>query len=235
MNKIINRNSAKLKCVIASRKAKQSRKRKQWIASGFALAMTWLVAIPYLAYGQTGSAPIWLDSDVRSVQYPAETYYTGYAEVRIAAGEGQEKALNRAKQAAVGELSERVRVMVSSEKSSLDISLSGSDMEEQIRSKFVSAVKTASQTEIVGSKVNTWYDAARKTAYAFAYVSKADLTAYYRNQISLYLNKVDGALTSAAELAKKGVKVKARKQCEDVIQHFAIVAYSQDLLTAIDG
>lgn len=192
-----------------------------------------LVLFPCAVMAQ-GTAPAWLDSDVRNMQYPAETYYTGFGEVSVAAGSGQEKSLNRAKQAAIGELSERVRVMVNSEKTSLDISLSGSDMEEQIRSRFVSAIKTASQTEVVGSKVNTYYDASRKTAYAFAYVSKADLAAYHQSQITLYLNKVDGALTSAAELVRKGVKVKARKQCEDVVQHFAIVAYSQDLLTAID-
>jgi hypothetical protein len=201
--------------------------------SNFKAGLLSLVLFPCVALAQ-GTAPAWLDSDVRNMQYPSETFYTGFGEVAVAAGEGQEKALNRAKQAAVGELSERVRVMVSSEKRSIDVSISGSDIEEQIRSKFQSAIKTASQTEVVGSKVNTYYDAARKTAYAFAYVSKAELTAYYQNQITLYLNKVDGALTSAAELAKKGVKVKARKQCEDVIQHFATVAYSQDLLTAID-
>jgi transcriptional regulator NrdR family protein len=197
-----------------------------------ALLLSWML-IPCAVMAQ-GTAPMWLDADVRSAQYPAETHYTGFGEVSVGAGEGQEKALNRAKQAAVGELSERVRVMVSSEKSSLDISLSGSDIEEQIRSKFETAVKTASQTEVVGSKVNTYYDAARKTAYAFAYVSRAELIAYYQKQITLYLNKVESALKIASELAEKGAKVKARKQCEEVIKHFATVAYSQDLLTAVD-
>ncbi|GHV68335.1 hypothetical protein FACS1894199_15410 [Bacteroidia bacterium] len=181
-----------------------------------------------------GTAPLWLDSDVRNIQCPAETHYTGFAEVSVAAGEGQEKALNRAKKAAVGELSERVRVMVSTEKKSTDVSVSGSDIEEQIRSKFVSAVRTASQAEIVGSKVDTYYDVTRKTAYAFASVSKAELISYYQKQIALYLNKVESALKSAAELAQKGAKAKARKQCEEVIQHFATVAFAQDLLTAID-
>ncbi|GHT72817.1 hypothetical protein FACS189456_2370 [Bacteroidia bacterium] len=181
-----------------------------------------------------GTAPLWLDADVRNAQYSAETYYTGFAEVSVSAGEGQERALARAKQRAVGELSERVRVMVSTEKKSTDLSISGSDMEEQIRSKFVSAVQTASRAEVVGSKVNTHYDAAHKTAYAFAYVSKAELISYYQKQIALYLNKVESALKSAAELAQKGAKAKARKQCEEVIQHFATVAYAQDLLTAVD-
>jgi hypothetical protein len=65
-------------------------------------------------------------------------------------------------------------------------------------------------------------------------VSKAELAGYYRKQITLYLNKVDGALTTAAELAGKGYKTKARKECMAVVDAFAAIAYAQDLLTAID-
>jgi hypothetical protein len=167
--------------------------------------------------------------------YPQDVYYTGYAETAVAQGAGQEQALSRAKQTAIGELSERVRVMVNSDKTSIDVSLSGSDIEEQIRSRFSSIVKTTSQTEVTGSKVETCYDSKTRTAYAFAYVGRAELTAYYKKQINLYLNKVEGALRTAAELAEKGYKMKARKQCESVIDAFALIAYSQDLLTALDS
>jgi methyl coenzyme M reductase beta subunit len=181
-----------------------------------------------------GTAPSWLDGDVRNMQYPPETYYSGFAEVVPAQGASQERALTSAKQQAVGELSERVRVVVNTDKTSIDISLGGSDIEEQIRSKFTAMVKTASQTEVVGSKVETWYDSRTRTAYAFARVSKAELAAYYRKQIEWHLNKVDGALRTATELAGKGYKMKARKECMAVVDAFAAIAYAQDLLTAID-
>jgi hypothetical protein len=60
------------------------------------------------------------------------------------------------------------------------------------------------------------------------------LAKYYQSQISHHLNKVEGALQTATELAEKGYKIKARKQCESVIESFARVAYAQDLLTAIN-
>jgi hypothetical protein len=197
-----------------------------------AVAVLW-VLFPCAVTAQ-GSAPVWLDSDVRSLEYPQETYYSGFAEIAVAQGEGQEKALNRAKQAATGELSERVRVTVNSNKTSAAVSLSGSDIEEQIRSKFSSIIQTTSQTEVTGSKVETWYDSRTRTAYAFAYVSRAELAKYYQNQVSLHLNKVEGALSTASELLEKGYKMKARKQCESVVEAFAKVAYAQDLLTAIN-
>ncbi|MDL2305482.1 LPP20 family lipoprotein [Bacteroides sp. OttesenSCG-928-D19] len=180
------------------------------------------------------NAPVWLDSDVRNIQYPQETYYTGFAEVSAAQGESREKALSRAKQVAVGELSSRIRVMISSNKTSIDASFGGSNIEEQIYSRFTSMVKTTSQAEVTGSKVNTYYNNTTRTGYAFAYVSRAELTSYYQKQISLWLNKVDGALQTAEQLAQKGYKMKARKECESVIDLFAQVIYAQDLLTAVD-
>jgi hypothetical protein len=207
---------------------------KRLINSFIIPAMATLVLFPCAVTAQ-GNAPMWLDGDVRNVQYPQDTYYSGFAEVAAAQGEGQEKALNRAKQVATGELSQRVRVTINSNKTSADVSISGSDIEEQIRSKFSSMIQTTSQTEVTGSKVETWYDNKTRTAYAFAYVSRGELAKYYQNQISLHLNKVESALNTAAELAEKGAKTKARKQCESVVEAFAKVAYAQDLLTAIDN
>ena len=181
-----------------------------------------------------GNLPVWLDNDFRNLQYPQETYYTGFSEITTTQGETPERALSKAKVNAMGELSNRVRVQVSTKTVSRKISISGSNIEEQIRSRFSSMVNTASQTEVAGSKVETYYNSSTRTAYAFAYVGRAELKNYYQNQITLYLNKVEGALQTASELAEKGYKMKARKQCEDVIDAFAFVFYAQDLLTAID-
>jgi len=179
-------------------------------------------------------APVWLKSETRNLKYPQQSYYTGYSEVSVAQGEGSDNALARAKQLAIDELSGSIRVVVSSNKTLTDESVSGSAIEEQIRSKFFSEVKTVSQTDVVGSKVDSYFDSKSGTAFAFAYVSKVNLASYYQKQISLWLNKVDGALQSAGEFAQKGYKVKARKQCESVIDLFAKVFYAQDLLTATD-
>jgi hypothetical protein len=201
--------------------------------SNFIFHIFMLALFPCAAVAQ-GNAPTWLDGDVRNLQYPQETYYTGYAEIQLAQGESQEKALGRAKQKAIGELSDRVRVMVNTNNTSIDVSIGGSDIEEQIFSQFSSIVKTGSQTEVVGSKVDVYYDNSNRTAYAFAHVSRAELISYYRKQITLWLNKVDGVLKTAGELVEKGYKMKARKQCESIVEAFARVAYAQDLLTAVD-
>ncbi len=196
------------------------------------LVCTLACLMPTMLIAQT-SAPMWVDVDVRNMQYPQDTYYTGFAEVSVQ-DLSIESAAKRAQQMAIGELSDRVRVTVSSRQQAIDVSYSGSEIEEQIRSRFISLIETASQIDVVGSKVQTYYDAYKKLYYAFAYVSREELRMYYQNQISLYLNKVEGALMIASNLASQGMKVKARQECLGVVDAFAHIAYSQDLLTAID-
>lgn len=179
-------------------------------------------------------APVWLDMDVRNIQYPQHSYYTGYSEVFVGNNETREQAVDRAKQKAVGELSGKIRVFVDTENKSLDISTSGTEFEEKINSVFVSSVKTASQASVVDYKIDTYYDARTNLIYAFAYVGKSELRNYFRSQISLYLDKVAASLATATELLGKGYKMKARNECIAVAENFAIVEYSQDLLTAID-
>ncbi|MDR0559958.1 MAG: LPP20 family lipoprotein [Prevotellaceae bacterium] len=201
----------------------------------FFLTITACVAFfPCAVMAQGSAPPLWLDGDVRNLQYSQDKYYTGFAETAVASGEEQEKALNRAKQLALGELSDRVRVMVNSRKTSTDTSTGGSDIEEQIRSTFSSIIQTESQTELAGSKLETYYDSKTRTVYAFAFVSKTELSAYYRKQISLWLNRVEGALQTADGFKSKGYKIKARKECESIIESFAKIACAQNLLTAID-
>ena len=197
------------------------------------LLISIIMLLPCIVLAQ-GSPPLWLDSDIRNIQYSRDAYYTGFSEVPASQNQEQEQAQERAKQIAIGELSERVRVMVVSNKTSVDVSISGSDIEEQIYSQFSSMVKVSSQIEVTGSKVETYYDGKTQTAYAFAYVGKTELQNYYQNQISFLLNKVEGALQTASELIKKGYKMRAYKQCESMIDVFASVFYAQDLLIAIN-
>ena len=179
------------------------------------------------------NAPDWLDTDIRNVQYPKKAFLTGYAESNIEAGETSEKALERAKATAQTALLENIRVTIKSY-THTEIGSLSSNSEYDEYETFMSKTEKSTVAEIVGMSIESWQSPQDNTVYAFAYVSKAKLTAYYQSQISLWLNKVEGALLTADELLKKGYKTKARKQCENITVAFARVAYAQDLITAIN-
>ena len=192
-----------------------------------------LLLFPCAALAQ-GNAPLWLDGDVRNMQYPKDRYYSGFSEVAVSQGESQETALDRAKQRAVGELSDRVRVVVNIEKTQTDLSIQGSDMDELFRSKFITVVQTGSLTEVTGSKVDSWYDSRTRTAYAFAYVSRAQLASYYRAQVNTDLNRVETAIGVADELTAAGKKMSARRKIDEARTLLADVTFYRKLLTAAD-
>ena len=195
--------------------------------------MLFWVLFPWAVMAQ-GNAPVWLDDNVRNAQFPQDKYYSGFTEVSVNNNDTQENALNRAKQRAIGELSERIRTIVSSLKTQTDVSISGSDIEEQIRSRFSSVTQTESQTNVTNSKVESWYDSQTRTAYAFAYVSRAELTNYYRKQIDVDLNKVETAINLAKQLMAVGKKMSAERKIEIAIPIFNNISFNRDLLVAMD-
>lgn len=192
-----------------------------------------LALFPCVVIAQ-GTAPIWLDNDIRNLQYSQDKYYSGFAEISINQDETYENTINRAKQRAIGELSEKIRVTIHSLKTQIDVSIGGSDIEEQIRSQFSSVIQTGSQTEVTGINIDSWYNEKNHTAYAFAYVSKADLENYYKSNLFMNLTQVEGLMKTANDLVIVGEKAKARGQCELAKPLFDKIRWAQDMITAID-
>ncbi|MDR2286156.1 MAG: hypothetical protein LBE04_01580 [Prevotellaceae bacterium] len=189
------------------------------------------VTLPLSFFGQ--GVPRWLNSQSRELTYPADTWFTGFVQGNVRPNETMPAATARLKKEAQGLLAENIRVTVESNIKSRNRSIKV-HQNEQLTSLFESAVKTTSNAEIVGVKTESWFDTDDNILYAFASVNRFELAKYYQNQILFYLNKMESTLSIAAELAGKGMKMKAHQQCEEVIQYFATVAYTQNLLIAIN-
>jgi hypothetical protein len=196
--------------------------------------MAMLALFPCTVVAQ-GNAPTWIDADVRNLQYPQEIYYSGFAEIKITQKETKEEVLNRAKQTATGELSQKIRMVINSNKTSIDVSIGQNNREEQIQSQFSAIIKTTSQVEITGSKLETWYDNSTHTVYAFATVRRSDLADFYQKQIGLELNKVETTLAMAEQLAAVGKKMSAFRKCDETRKIFEDVTYFQNLLVAVNA
>jgi len=190
--------------------------------------------LPCWVNGQNGK-PFWMDNDVRNMQYPSDTYYSGFAIVSVGNSENVENATARAKQAAISELSERIRVAVNNVKQSKTISIDGTNIDEQIYKMFSSVTTTNSQTEVVGSKIETYFDKQNKEVYAFAYTNKYELTGYYKSNLSVNIGQIESFVKTAQDLEANGEKAKARQQLENAHPIFSKIRFAQDILTALDS
>jgi hypothetical protein len=131
-------------------------------------------------------------------------------------------------------IAENIRMRIESESKSSDAN-EWKNGKEQLQSSNSASLQISANIEIVGIKTDAYYDKAANTVYAFAYANKYEVIGYYKANINMLVGQAEGSLHAADQLEKSGEKVKARKQCEDVMPLLEKVRYAQDLLIAIDG
>ncbi|MDR1342699.1 MAG: hypothetical protein LBK18_05525 [Prevotellaceae bacterium] len=180
-------------------------------------------------------SPRWINDGWRESSYPQNVYFTSFISDFADPRETTEKATARMEAEAKRKLSESIRVKVKSEQTIAEESSERNGAPDQFLSIYSSAIKTSSDAEIVGLKVETFYDKQKDVVYAFAYANKFELTGYYKANINMLLQQAEGLLQTAVQLESSKEKAKARKQCAEAIPLLAKARYAQDMLTALSG
>ena len=189
-----------------------------------------LCLLPFIGEAQSPSA--WLTSQARELNYPADAYIWGFVPGNLRSGETESALLARLKTDAKKEAAGKVRTMVEAKISKTDRQFTNGE-DYSFSSLYQDYTRQTIQAEINGIKIETHYDPSERMGYAFAYVKKSELAAYYKSQINLQLQQVQTALNTAATAANAGQKMRAKKACEDALQPLAKAEFAQDLLSAI--
>jgi hypothetical protein len=176
--------------------------------------------------------PRWVDTQSRTAEYPQHTYITGFAADNLLPTETLAQATARLKTAALGTLSENIRIMVSKKTHSETISTAHSGTYSETE-RFWQGSITSSDAELVGVHVETHFDRAKKTLYAFAYANKRELIAYYAATIAGDVPQIEGLVKAAARLEAQGEKARARTQYKEAAGVLAKTAQAQALLMAL--
>jgi hypothetical protein len=182
-----------------------------------------------------GQAPQWINDKTRENNYPVHTYFKGFATGNLRQGETVDAAKKRLLKDAQGLLAEDIRVTIKSETShqSLSTKVNGS---ERVEATFQSDVQTAASAEIAGIHSEPpYHDAASGLIYAFVYVKRADLAAFYRNQINIDLNKAEIAVGVAEQLKEAGKKMSAHRKIQEAKQTLDEIDFYRYLLIAADA
>ena len=186
--------------------------------------------VPFALEAQT--PPAWLYPQVREASYPTDVYFSEFTEGNLRAGEDVSTLLDRLKSDAKRGTAGNIRTLIESvvEKTERQTSC-GQDL--RFNSVYQDFTRQTASADIANIYTMSYYDEQRRRGYAFAYVEKIELVAYYRAQISNQLQQVENAITLSASLFKSGQKAHARKVCEDALSPLSKVEFAQDLITAI--
>jgi len=175
--------------------------------------------------------PAWMMDSWRTEQYPSNVYLTGFAQDAINKNETNADAIGRVTAMAQGNLSERI---ISSVKSVSD-SYSQSVMEgnsESVKETFKSEIQVSTDIVINGINVESYIK--NNIVYAFAYANKYEIIGYYKANLNMKVQQIEGHLNTARELEEKREKKKAKDEFNKTLPIFNEITEAQGVLIALD-
>jgi len=191
-----------------------------------------LITISIALFGQD---PLWIDANYRNQNYPAHTYFTGFAALPgdMLPNTPIEDIIQQIKAKAQTDLSEQIRLKISSvwQNETELINTNGRIYGREHSSSFSI---TETDAEVTGIKTETYQDPKTKHIYAFAYLNRHELTGYHKSNLTFHISQIESLLQTAQSLETHNEKGKARKQGEAARLLFVKVRNSQEMLIAID-
>ncbi len=180
---------------------------------------------------QAQNDPAWLLESWRTEQYPVSVFITGFAQDGINSNETVADATERAKNIARANLSEGIIASVQSVSDSYSQSIMEGD-NESVKETFKSEIKVSSDLEINGIRVETYVK--DKIVYGFAYANKYEIIGYYKSNLNMQVQQIEGFINTAKELEESNEKNKAKAEYNKALPLFDDVKYAQGILSALD-
>jgi hypothetical protein len=182
-----------------------------------------LLALSFIAQAQE---PKWANYITRNSVYPSSQYLTGFASEINNQNIEQNELLNKLEGIAKDQLVENIMVDIRSI-TTLNIHNMNADTQESFKHNSTSF----SQAKIVGLKIEKYYDAKKKTAYAFAYATKNEVLKLYQNEIEQQILFIQNAIAATNALDKQA----ALKKYFETQPAFRKIEEAQTLIVTLTG
>jgi hypothetical protein len=175
--------------------------------------------------------PAWLLESWKSAQYSANTFITGFAQDSKNRNETIAEATERVKNFARANLSESILSSIQSVNESYSQSVSDGK-KESVSETFKSQINVSTNLEINGIKVETYVK--DNMVYGFAFANKYEIIGFYKANLNMQVQQIEGFINTAQELEKNNEKNKAKDEFNKAVPIFEEVATSQGILSAVD-
>lgn len=174
-------------------------------------------------------APVWVQENQRSLQYPSGTYLTGFSVAKNTLNEAGDEFMNKMVEVARTELINSIYTNLQS-LSSLNIENKNTQTNEVYRLKTASFSKAS----ISGLEVKKYYDSTNRTAYAFAFARKAEVIDYNRRLIDEYKSQIEAAIQKGQSFKSAGNPQQALKAFYEGLTLLRNVETAQSVLLALN-
>jgi hypothetical protein len=175
--------------------------------------------------------PAWLMQSWRTEQYPSNAFIIGFTQDNKNAKETIAEATERLKDLARTNLSESILSSVKSVSENYKQSIIDNGS-ENIKENFKYETKITTDLEINGIRVESYVK--DKMVYAFAFANRYEIIGFYKANLNLLVQQIEGFISTALDLEKSKEKVKAKKEFEKTLPIFTEITKSQGILSAVD-
>jgi hypothetical protein len=175
--------------------------------------------------------PAWLMQSWRTEQYPSNVFITGFAQDEKNSTETLAEATERLKDLARTNLSESILASVKSVSDNYIQSIT-EDGDETFTEKFQYETQITTDLEINGIRVETYTK--DNVVYGFAYANKYEIIGYYKANLNMFVQQIEGFISTAKELEEQREKVKAKTEYNKTLPIFTEVTEAQGILSAVD-
>jgi len=193
-----------------------------------------LILICSLLYNIPGlaQAPSWINYEIRQATYPEQKYVSGFSSEINYTDADVSELIDKCKSNAKNTLVESVKVTINSiTESGINSLNSGRNSEtyEYLKHSSVSY----SNIDVAGLISENYYDKRKKTAYAFTYIKKTDLIAFYKQKVDSKLQNLEEKYKFAEESKLAGQAQQAIPKLLECIPMFRELEEAQSILAAL--
>jgi len=175
--------------------------------------------------------PAWMKQSWRTEQYPSNVFITGFAQDEKNSNETVAEATERIKDLARTDLSESILASVQSVSENYSQSIMVNDS-ENFTENFKYETKISTNLEINGIRVESYVK--NNLVYGFAFANKYEIIGYYKANLNMQVQQIEGFIKTALELEKNNEKNKAKEEFNKTLPVFTEVTKSQGILSAVD-
>lgn len=177
------------------------------------------------------SEPAWMVQAWRAEQYPANVFITGFAQDNKKSNETLAEATERLKNLARANLSTSILASIQSVSENYIQSILEGDS-EAIKEKFEYKTNISTDLEINGIHADSYVK--NGTVYGFASANKYEIIGYYKANLNMQIQQIEGLISTAAELEQKREKSKAKAEFKKTLPIFTEITKAQGILSAVD-
>ena len=170
----------------------------------------------------------WIDSEFRNQNYPSDRFLLSFNSQKVNKDEDYNKILSSLTEYSKAEVVQSLQTKVNSTITS-NTEINNTETNELFEQKNVSV----SSAQLVGLQTEKFYDKRKKIAYVFVYVSKFQLSNYYKQTIEDEKKNIVNKIKNAQKLLENENKKDALKLYYEALPFFENISEPQSILIAL--